>query len=57
MIPSKINSNIYKKRIFIEHTFAYIKQYKRINMRFDSNFNTFSNFIFLAFSCISIPLI
>jgi len=48
MIPSKINSNIYKKRIFIEHTFAYIKQYKRINMRFDSNFNTFSNFIFLA---------
>jgi len=64
MIPPKSNANIvynfnketYNQRIYIEHTFSFLKTFKRINMRFDSNIDTFSNLIFLAFSCISLAL-
>ena len=44
--------NLLKKRIKIEHTNAYLKQYKRIAIRYDKYTTNYINFIYLA--CISI---
>lgn len=58
LVPNKINSKkppftdtqnkIYKKRIIIEHLFARIKQFRRIALIYDSNINTYNNFLYLA---------
>lgn len=55
-IPKKKNSKIvydfdkilYKKRINVEHTFQKLKTFRRVNIRYDSNFCTFCSFIYLA---------
>ena len=47
----------YIKRIKIEHIFARLKTYKRINYRYDKFLRTFSSFIFLALSIISLNII
>lgn len=41
--------NIYKKRIYIEHTNLIKKQNKRLLNRFDKSLSSFTSFIFLAF--------
>jgi putative transposase len=58
MVPKKKNSTIiypfdhvlYKKRIFVEHSFQKLKAFRRIYVRYDSFFNTYFNFTFLAIS-------
>jgi putative transposase len=60
MVPNKLNAKnklpfdkkLYKKRIIIEHTFQKLKNFRRINMRYDSYFSTFLSFIFLSASII-----
>lgn len=42
--------NIYKKRIFVEHTFQKLKAFKRIQIRYDFNINTYHSFVYLASS-------
>ena len=41
---------LYKKRIFVEHSFQKLKSFKRIQLRYDSLLSNFSSFIFLAVS-------
>ncbi len=59
MVPKKINMKnteypydpqLYKKRIFIEHSFANVKCYRRIQLRYDSSISHFNSFVYLAFS-------
>lgn len=67
LVPNKINSKkppftdeqniIYKKRLFIEHLFARIKQFRRIALIYDSKFNTYNNFLHLALSIIMLEKI
>jgi len=60
MYPAKKNmktlpnydAKLYKKRIIIEHTNRRLKLFRRIDSRYDSDINTFSNFVFLAASII-----
>ena len=60
MVPTKINQktkhlfdkNIYKKRINIEHTFAQIKHYRRISIRYDKFYSSYMGFVYLGFSCL-----
>jgi transposase len=53
----KYDKNEYVKRIKIEHIFARLKTYKRLNYRYDKFLRTFSSFIFIALSIISINII
>jgi len=56
--PSKSNMKpntnfdacLYKKRIKIEHTFAKLKSFKRIQLRYDSDYKNYLSFIYLACS-------
>lgn len=49
----KYDKNIYKKRIIIENIFARLKQFKRINNRYDKKLSSFSAFVCLAFCFIA----
>lgn len=51
-IQHRINKKLYKKRIKVEHTFQKLKVFRRIQIRYDSNINTFLHFIYLATSFI-----
>lgn len=53
----KYDKNMYAKRIKIEHIFARIKNYKRINNRYDKLIRNFNGFVFLAFSIIGINIL
>jgi transposase len=44
------NKTLYKKRIYIEHSFQKLKLFKRIQLRYDSSILKFASFIFLAAS-------
>ncbi len=46
------NKKLYKKRINIEHTFQKLKVFKRIQIRYDSNIDTYYSFVYLATSLI-----
>jgi transposase len=56
--PAKINmkpdatfdKTLYKKRINVEHSFAKLKLFKRIQLRYDSDYTTYLSFIYLACS-------
>jgi len=58
MIPKKSNAKItyhfdpilYKKRIFVEHSFQKLKIFRRIAIRYDSLLKTYLSFLFLAVS-------
>jgi transposase len=58
MIPKKTNAIktytfnklLYKKRIFIEHTFQKLKTFRRIAIRYDSLIDTYFAFVYLAIS-------
>ena len=60
MVPCKKNTKpllpfnklIYKKRINVEHLFAEIKNFRRINTRYDKIFSVYKEFIYLGFSCL-----
>jgi len=63
MVPKKTNmrnyaylydSQLYKKRVTVEHTFAKFKCYKRIQLRYDSMFLHYLSFVNLAFSLLII---
>jgi len=41
---------LYKKRIFVEHSFQQFKLFRRVATRYDSDINTFSSFVFFACS-------
>jgi transposase len=41
---------LYKKRIYVEHTFATLKQFKRVIIRTDSFIKTYKSFVYLALS-------
>jgi Transposase DDE domain len=45
----KSNNKLYKKRIYIEHLFARLKNYKRISFIFDKKLTNFKSFCLLAF--------
>lgn len=45
-----IDKILYKKRINVEHSFATLKQYRRIAVRCDSNLKTFISFTYMALS-------
>jgi transposase len=47
---SNYDSELYKKRIRIEHTNRRLKLFRRIDARYDSYLDTFSSFVFLAAS-------
>jgi transposase len=44
------NKKLYRKRIRVEHAFQKIKAFRRIQIRYDSNIDTFLGFIYLATS-------
>lgn len=46
------DSKIYKKRIIIENTFQKIKNFRRINIRYDKLLKTFLNFSYFAVSIV-----
>ncbi len=56
MVPKKSNmiktydfdKQIYKKRIFVEHSFQKLKINRRINCRYDSLFSTYYSFVYLG---------
>jgi len=58
IIPKKKNANIeyffdkhlYKKRIIIENTFQKLKSFRRIMIRYDSLFKTYSSFVYFGIS-------
>jgi transposase len=58
MIPKKSNAkttypfdpNLYKKRIFVEHSFQKLKIFRRIAISYDSLLKTYLSFLFLAVS-------
>jgi transposase len=43
-----IDKQLYSKRIYVEHAFQKIKQFKRISVRYDSNIDTFTSFVYLS---------
>lgn len=57
-VPAKKNSKIkypfnkklYKKRIIIEHSFQKLKVFRRIQLRYDSDIETYLSFLYLATS-------
>jgi len=49
-IDFTFDKTLYKKRIYIEHSFQKLKLFKRLQLRFDSTIETFKSFIFLAVS-------
>lgn len=53
----KYDNKEYIKRIKIEHIFARLKMYKRIEQRNDKLLRNYSGFTHLAFSCIAINII
>lgn len=58
MIPKKsnakitypFNKNTYKKRIFVEHSFQKLKNFRRISTRYDSLLSSYFTFLYLALS-------
>ena len=50
--PFKINKELYKKRIYIEHMFQKLKQFRRISSRYDCFIHTFDAFVYLSCSFI-----
>jgi len=46
--PNLDNKIIYKKRIFIEHLFSKIKNYKRIINNYEKNIKNFHSFVYLS---------
>ncbi|ARF12558.1 transposase [Klosneuvirus KNV1] len=52
----KYEKNEYIKRIKIEHIFARLKTYKRLNLRYDKWLRNYSGFVYLALSLISINI-
>jgi transposase len=58
MVPHKSNmkpfenfdAHLYKQRIHVEHTFSKLKQFKRIQLRYDSSLSAYDSFVFLACS-------
>jgi len=56
VVPKKKNSHIdyyfdaelYKNRITIEHSFQKLKRFKRIQLRYDSNMDTYESFVYCA---------
>ena len=50
----KANDKTYKKRIYIEHLFARLKNYKRISFVYEKFLPSFKSFCFLAFICLYI---
>ncbi len=58
MVPKKINAKIdysfdkiiYKKRLFVEHSFQKLKNFRRISTRYDSLIISYLAFLFLAVS-------
>lgn len=67
IIPPRKNMKIYNnykydkyeyiKRIKVEHIFARLKTYKRLNLRYDKMIRNFSGFVLLAFSIIGLNII
>ena len=51
------DKKVYIKRNKIENVFAILKNYKRINCRYDKYIKTFSRFIYLALSIFAINII
>ena len=51
---AKINypfdADLYKKRIFVEHSFQKLKVFRRITIRYDSLLKNYMSFLFLAIS-------
>jgi transposase len=58
MVPHKSNMKpfenfdklLYKQRIHVEHTFSKLKQFKRIQLRYDASLSAYESFVFLACS-------
>ena len=50
---SKHDYKIYCKRVKVENVFCRLKQIKRINLRYDSLFDTFTSYVYLAIIYIS----
>ena len=58
MVPKKkksvsddpFDASLYKKRIFVEHSFQKLKVFRRIAIRYDSLMDTYLGFLFLAVS-------
>jgi len=48
MKQQTIDKQLYKKRIYVEHAFQKLKQFKRISVRYDSNVETFTSFVYLS---------
>ena len=46
--PCHCDKLLYKKRIFIEHLFSKIKNYKRLANNYEKNINNFYNFVYLS---------
>lgn len=44
------NPVLYKQRICVEHTFSHLKNFRRIQLRYDSSIQVYSSFVYLAFS-------
>ena len=53
----KYDKNLYKVRIKIEHIFARLKAYKRINIRYDKKIKSFTSFVYIALSIIAINIV
>lgn len=51
---NKKHKQLYAKRLTVEHLFKDIKRFKRLNMIFDSNHDTFIEFIYLAIASICV---
>lgn len=51
-IKYDFNKVLYKKRINVEHSFQKLKTFRRVCTRYDSNFDTFYSFVYLATSII-----
>ena len=45
-IKYQFNKKLYKKRIFVEHTFQKLKVFRRIQIRYDSLINTYLFFLY-----------
>ena len=46
---NEIENKIYKKRIYVENMFSKIKNYRRLNVLYERNINSYTNLLYLAF--------
>lgn len=53
----KYSKNIYRRRVKIENIFGIVKNYKRINIRYDKLLRNYQGFLYLAFLITSINFI